>query len=175
MTTPDSDPSAPRLPAVFLDRDGVLVDDIGLAHSDGQPRLTPGAATAVRRLSRLGYLVVVLDHASGAAHGLATREQVRTFNALLVRHLAREGAAIGAVHTRAFDAEDPIARWGGGETAPDPDILLSAVAEHRIDPARSFMIAGRPAVVEAARRAGLSAFRFEGGDLDAFVRELIGA
>lgn len=175
MTSLDSTPSAALVPAVFLDRDGVLIDDLGQPCLEEHLKPIPGAAAAVRRLNRLGYLVVAVDHLHGAPHGPAGREQVQAFNALLVRRLARDGAVIGAVCARPVDPEGPDARWGNADRTPDPDILLRAVAEHRIDPARSFMIGAQPTVAETARRAGLSGFRFEGGDLDAFVRELIGA
>ncbi len=53
-------------------------------------------------------------------------------------------------------------------------MILRAIAEHHIDPARSFMIGDQPTDMEAARRAGIPGFRFEGGNLDDFVRELLG-
>lgn len=170
MTSLDSTPSATLVPAVFLDRDGVLIDDLGQPCLEEHLKPTPGAAAAVRRLNRLGYLVVAVDQ----SHGPTGLEQVQAFNALLVRRLARDGAVIGAVCARPVDPEGSDARWGNTDRTPDPDILLRALAEHRIDPARSFMIGAQPTVAETARRAGLSGFRFEGGDLDAFVRELIG-
>ena len=147
----------------------MLIDDVG--RPQDEPVLTPGAAAAVRRLNRLGYLVVVVD----LSLGLAGQEKVPTFNARLVRLLARDGAVIGAVCARQVDPESSDSRWGNADRMPDPDTLLRAMTEHDIDPARSFLIGDQPADLEAARRAGVSAFRFEGGDLDAFVRDLIGA
>ena len=53
-------------------------------------------------------------------------------------------------------------------------MILRAIADHNIDPAKSFMIGDQPSDMEAARRAGVPGFRFEGGNLDAFVRDLLG-
>ena len=53
-------------------------------------------------------------------------------------------------------------------------MLLRAMADHTIDPAKSFMIGDQASDMEAARRAGVPGFRFEGGDLFQFVRELLG-
>ena len=53
-------------------------------------------------------------------------------------------------------------------------MLLRAAADHHIDMARSFMIGDQPSDMEAARRAGVPGFRFEGGNLDDFVRDLLG-
>ena len=46
------------VPAVFLDRDGVLIEDTGYPHLEEHLRLMPGAAEAVRQLNKLGYLCV---------------------------------------------------------------------------------------------------------------------
>jgi D-glycero-D-manno-heptose 1,7-bisphosphate phosphatase len=52
-------------------------------------------------------------------------------------------------------------------------MILRAIADHHIDPAKSFMIGDQPSDMEAARRAGVPGFRFEGGNLDAFIAECI--
>ena len=57
---------------------------------------------------------------------------------------------------------------------PNPGMILRAITDHGIDPAKSFMIGDQPTDMEAARRAGVSGFRFEGGNLDDFVRDLFG-
>lgn len=177
MTSPAPAPSPPLVPAVFLERDGVLIDDVGHPWLDEHLRLTPGAAAAVRRLNRLGYLIVVVSHQSGVARGLMTEVQAQAFNALLVRRLAKDGAIVGAVHACSHHPEAQDERWrhpDHPDRMPNPGLLLRAIADHHIDPARSFLIGARPRSQEAARRAGVSGFRFDGGDLDAFVRDLMG-
>ena len=79
------------VPAVFLDRDGVLIEDTGYPHLESHLRLTPGAGEAVRRLNRLGYLCVVVTNQSGVARGLFTEAQMHAFNDLIVRRLALAG------------------------------------------------------------------------------------
>src|SRR2546421_11812362 len=67
-------PSMPegRHRAVFLDRDGTIVDDPppGFLHEPGKVRLLPGAAAAIRRLTEAGWLVVVVTNQSGIGRGL---------------------------------------------------------------------------------------------------------
>lgn len=165
------------IPAVFLDRDGVLIEDTGYPHLEDQMRIMPGAVEAVRRLNTLGYFVVIATNQSGVARGLFTLEQMNAFNAALVRRLAARGARIGAVYACPFHAEARDPRWlhpDHPDRKPNPGMLLRAIADHDLDPARSFMIGDQPSDMEAARRAGVGGFRFEGGDLDVFVRDLLG-
>jgi D-glycero-D-manno-heptose 1,7-bisphosphate phosphatase len=164
-------------PAVFLDRDGVLIPDSGYPHLEEHLVLIPGAAEAVRRLNSLGYLVVIVTNQSGVARGYFTESQMNAFNDALVRKLAAKGARIGAVYACPFhnEAEDPnYFHPDHPDRKPNPGMILRAIADHDIDPARSFLIGDRPSDLEAARRAGMPGFLFEGGDLDHFVRDLLG-
>ena len=56
--------------AVFLDRDGTIVEDPGFLHEPGKVYLLPGAAEAIRRLNHAGWLVVTVSNQSGIARGL---------------------------------------------------------------------------------------------------------
>lgn len=163
------------VPAVFLDRDGVLIEDVGYPHREDQLKFIPGAAEAVRRINNLGYIGVIVTNQSGVARGLFSEEQMKAFNALIVRRLAARGARISAVYACPYHAEARDERWrhpDHPDRKPNPGMLLRAIADLNIDPAKSFMIGDQPTDMEAARRAGVPGFRYEGGDLDAFVREL---
>ena len=165
------------VPAVFLDRDGVLVEDSGYPHLEDHLRFIPGACEAVRRLNALGYLCVVVTNQSGVARGLFSEDQMKAFNTLLVRRMAAKRAVIGAVYACPFHADALDERYrhpDHPDRKPNPGMILSAIADHHIDPARSFLIGDKPSDLEAARRAGLPGFLFEGGDLDRFVVDLLG-
>lgn len=163
------------VPAAFLDRDGVLIEDCGYPHKPEHLVLIPGAAEAVRRLKALGYLTVIVTNQSGVARGLFTEEQMHDFNALLIRRLAQDGGVIDAVYAAPYHADAVVERYrhpNHPDRKPNPGMLLRAIAEHGIDRARSLMIGDQPTDVEAARRAGVSGHLFEGGDLDVFVQGL---
>ena len=165
------------VPGAFLDRDGVLIEDTGYPHLDEHLRLIPGAAAAVKRLNDLGYRTVIVTNQSGVARGLFEEERMHAFNALLLQRLADEGARIDAVYACPFHAEATIERYrhpDHPDRKPNPGMLLRAIAEHDIDPARSFMVGDQPSDMEAARRAGVKDMPFEGGDLDLFLRERLG-
>lgn len=164
------------VPAVFLDRDGVLIEDTGYPHLEQDLRMTAGAAKAVRRLNQRGYLCVIVTNQSGVARGLFSEDQMNAFNALVAGRLAADGGAITAIYACPFHAEAVDERWrhpDHPDRKPNPGMILRAIAEHGIDPARSFMIGDQPSDMEAARRAGIPGFLFKGGDLDVFVSELL--
>ena len=159
-------------PAAFLDRDGVLIEDVGYPHREDQLRLIPGAARAVRELNDAGYLVVVVTNQSGVARGYFTEATMHAFNALVVDRLRQAGAAIDAVYASPFHADGVVPEYthpDHPDRKPNPGMLLRAIAEHGIDPARSLMIGDQPSDMEAARRAGVAGHLFPGGSLSEFV------
>lgn len=163
------------LAAAFLDRDGVLIEDVGYPHREDQLQFVAGAAEAVRRLNGLGFLAVIVTNQSGVARGMFSEAQMHDFNDLVVRRLAARGARIGAVYACPYHAEAVDERYfhpDHPDRKPNPGMLTRAMADHGIDPARSIMIGDQLTDMEAAARAGVKGFRFEGGHLDDFVRDL---
>ena len=161
-----------KRPGAFLDRDGVLIVDCGYPHRPDQLVLIPGAAEAVKRLNDAGFVTVIVTNQSGVARGLFSEETMHGFNALLVQRLAEAGAHIDAVYACPFHAEAVDDRYRHPDhpnRKPNPGMLLKAVAEHDLDPARSLMIGDQASDMEAARRAGVVGYRFEGGNLDHLV------
>ena len=164
-------------PAAFLDRDGVLIEDCGYPHRPEDLKLTPGVAAAVRRMNQAGYRTVIVTNQSGVARGLFDEAQMHAFNTLLVDTLAEQGAVIDAVYACPFHADAVEARYrhvDHPDRKPNPGMLTRAIADHGLDPARSFIIGDQPTDIEAGRRAGVKGFLFAGGDLDDFTRETVG-
>jgi len=169
--------SAPLVPAVFLDRDGVLNVDTGYPHREEDLVLMPGAAEAVRLLNRHGFFTVIVTNQSGVARGMFGMEEVDAFNALLIRRLTVQGAVIGAVYSCPYHESAMDERWrhpDHPDRKPNPGMILRAAADHRLDLARSFMIGDKESDMEAARRAGMQGFLFQGPDLNVFVADLLG-
>jgi D-glycero-D-manno-heptose 1,7-bisphosphate phosphatase len=160
------------VPAVFLDRDGVLIEDTGYPHLESQLRMAPGAGAAVRRLNEAGYLCVIVTNQSGVARGMFSEDQMHAFNDLVVQRLAEAGGKIAVVYSCPFHADGVVEAYihpDHPDRKPNPGMILRAIAEFGIDPAKSVMIGDQPSDMEAARRAGVAGYRFESGDLDDFV------
>jgi HAD superfamily hydrolase (TIGR01662 family) len=97
---------------------------------------------------------------SGVA--MAAAQAGLPLDALIVRKLAARGAVIGAVYACPFHSEGRVEAWihpDHPDRKPNPGMLLRAMADHNIDPAKSFMIGDQPSDMEAARRAGWAALR----------------
>ena len=163
-------------PAAFLDRDGVLIVDCGYPHRPDQLVLIPGAAEAVKRLNEAGYVTVIVTNQSGVARGLFSEETMHEFNRQLIQRLAEGGGRIDAVYACPFHEKAVEARYrhpDHPDRKPNPGMLLRAIADHGLDPARSFIIGDRESDLQAGVRAGVAGHLFAGGDLDAFVRDAV--
>ncbi|MFZ5624712.1 MAG: D-glycero-alpha-D-manno-heptose-1,7-bisphosphate 7-phosphatase [Gemmatimonadota bacterium] len=88
----------PPLPAVFLDRDGTLVDDPGFLKDPGDVRLLDGAAQAIARLNGAGLLVIVVTNQGGIARGLLTEEDYARVAARVGDLLRVDGAHVDATY-----------------------------------------------------------------------------
>src|SRR6266571_6905704 len=95
-----------RRRAVFLDRDGTIVEDPGFLHQPGKVRLLPGAAEAIHRLNEAGWLVITVSNQSGIARGLydaaAYQAVQRRLAELLAAHDARLDGAYFCPHHPEF-------------------------------------------------------------------------
>jgi len=142
--------------AVFLDRDGTLIENRGYICELSQARVFPFAAAAVRRLNRAGYRVIVVSNQSAVARGICSEEQVLALHRGLREHFADQGAEIAAFYHCPFlaDAVLPAYRQESPLRKPAPGMLLQAAREHGIDLAASFMVGDSLDDIEAGRRAG---------------------
>jgi formyltetrahydrofolate-dependent phosphoribosylglycinamide formyltransferase len=84
----------PGAAAVFLDRDGTIVEDLGYLRDPAQVRLLPGAAGAIRRLNAGGFLTIVVTNQSGIARGLLSAEDYFRTERRLDQLLEESGARI---------------------------------------------------------------------------------
>lgn len=82
--------------AVFLDRDGTIIEDVAYLREPSQVRLLPGAAAAIKRLNSAGLLAVVATNQSGIARGLLTTEEYTMSERRVDELLAQHGARIDA-------------------------------------------------------------------------------
>ena len=163
-------------PAVIFDRDGVLNVDHGYVGDPERMEWVEGARRAVRRLNEAGVVVIVATNQSGVARGLFDLAAVEAVHAVMQADLTVEGARIDAFYVCPFHAEakDPtFAHPDHPDRKPNPGMILRAMDEWGLDPARCLLIGDKDSDIEAARRAGIAGALFEGGNLDDFVLPLI--
>jgi D-glycero-D-manno-heptose 1,7-bisphosphate phosphatase len=82
--------------AVFLDRDGTIIEDVAYLRDTDQVRLLPGAAQAIKRLNASGFLAIVVTNQSGIARGLLSRNDYQLTERRVDQLLAQDGAQLDA-------------------------------------------------------------------------------
>ena len=143
-------------PACFLDRDGVIIRDVGYLSNPDELELIGGAGDAIRRLNDAGIPVVVVSNQSGVARGLFGEAQVALVHERLERELASCDARVDLIH---YCPHHPTIGDGAYTIdcecrKPSPGMLRRATAELRLDLPRSFMIGDKLSDLEVAHRAG---------------------
>lgn len=148
-------PPHPR-PAVFLDRDGTLVEEVDYLIDPGQVRLIPGAAAAVRRLNQAGWPVVIVTNQSMIARGMANERQLGRIHARLAELLNAEGARLDGIYYCPHHPElgEPPYRAACDCRKPLPGLLRQAARELDLDLAQSAMIGDSLRDLAAGQAAG---------------------
>jgi D-glycero-D-manno-heptose 1,7-bisphosphate phosphatase len=164
-----------RRPAVFLDRDGVLIEDTGYPHRPAEVRWMPGAAEAVRRLNEAGRYVFVVTNQAGVARGLYAEAQVHVLHGWMAGRLAEAGARIDAFAYCPHHPEAvlPAYRRDCRRRKPRPGMIEDLLAARPVEAARSFLIGDRETDIAAAAAAGIAGYLFQGGDLAVFLDRLL--
>jgi D-glycero-D-manno-heptose 1,7-bisphosphate phosphatase len=143
-------------PAIFLDRDGVLIEDSHYLGSTDRVRLIPGAAEAVAAINRAGWPVVVVTNQSGVGRGLFSYASVGEVHAHIAEQLATFGAAVTAFYFCPHhpEAEVEAYRVECDCRKPQPGMLLAAADDLGLDPAASWMIGDRVSDLQAGAAVG---------------------
>ncbi len=142
--------------AVFLDRDGTLIEEVHYLSHPEQVRLIPAAADAVRRLNDAGVLVVVVTNQSGVARGYFPENCVREVHDRVSLLLAERGAKIDAFYHCPHHPTEGVGEYRVACACrkPKPGMLLAAARDLDIALTASWMIGDKPCDAEAGHAAG---------------------
>lgn len=145
-------------PCLFLDRDGVIVEERHFLSRPADVRLLPGAARLIRGANRAGVAVAVVTNQSGIDRGYYGWTEFAAVERTIAALLGAEDAALDAVAACPFHPDFTPGYDGGHDRWRKPGpAMLTAVAERlNLDLARSWLVGDRAIDVEAARNAGLA-------------------
>ena len=136
--------------AVFLDRDGTIIEDKDYLSDPEQVVILPGAASALSRLQDAGFKLFIVSNQSGIGRGYYTMEDMHRVNARLLEELGRHGVHIEKNY---FAPEAPEQPSRGRK--PSPQFLFDARDEFGIDLSESYMIGDKLTDLECGWNAGV--------------------
>lgn len=145
-------------PAIFLDRDGTIIEDVGYLSRIDQVRLFPEAAATIRAFNQAGRPVIVVTNQSGVGRGFFPESRVHEVHEHLRSLLAQHGARIDAIYHCPHHPDD-----GCDCRKPKPGMLLRAAREWHLDLPRSVMFGDKADDVAAGEAAGCRACRVTAG------------
>ncbi|MDF1577850.1 MAG: D-glycero-beta-D-manno-heptose 1,7-bisphosphate 7-phosphatase [Desulfurivibrionaceae bacterium] len=147
---------AKKRPAVFLDRDGTINEQMGYVNHPSRFVLLPGSAAAIRMLNEHGIPVLVVTNQSGLARGYFPSELLDEVHAKMIEMLAAAGATVDGIYVCPHhpEASDERYRADCDCRKPKPGLFLRAAREHNIDLAASYVVGDRWSDLKAAAVCG---------------------
>jgi D-glycero-D-manno-heptose 1,7-bisphosphate phosphatase len=136
--------------AIFVDRDGTLIEEKNYLHRPEDVVIFPGVGSALKRLQTAGFKLFIVSNQSGVGRGYFTIADVERVNGHLLDELGRDGVSFEKIYI-APEAPDTPSRG----RKPSPQFLFDARDEFGIDLANSFMIGDKVIDLECGWNAGL--------------------
>ncbi len=143
-------------PAVFLDRDGTINEQMGYINHTCRFHLLPGAAEAIKRLNDAGIPVVVISNQSGLARGYFPEELLLAVHEKMNRLLAEHGAHVDGIYYCPHhpEAKKKEFREVCSCRKPKPGLILQAAEEMNLAPEQSFVVGDRWSDIKTAANCG---------------------
>src|SRR6266403_1281037 len=142
--------------AVFIDRDGTIMEDCVHCSDPKNVKIFPGVPEALRRLKSNGFKLIIITNQSGIGRGLFTVEQYRAVEAEVLRQLG-----VGLIDATYFCPDVPGQHSSCRK--PAPGMIVQATREHQIDLSRSFLVGDKEIDAECGRNAGVRTIRVQTG------------
>ncbi len=145
-------------PALFLDRDGVIVEEVNYLHRREDVLLVDGIADLINRAKASGVAVIVVTNQAGIGRGLYGWADLAAVQEEISARLGPQGAAFDAVFACPFHAEaqPPYRHHDHPARKPNPGMLFMAAELLGIDLGSSWIVGDRATDMMAARHAGLA-------------------
>jgi len=143
--------AGPR-PALFLDRDGVLIADCHYLSDPDRVEILPGVARALVRARQAGFLLIGVSNQSGLGRGRFSADDLDAVMRRLDELLAAAGAPLDGFYYCPHAPEQEC-----GCRKPALGLLHEAAGDFSWDPEQSWVVGDKPSDIELARNAALKA------------------
>jgi D-glycero-D-manno-heptose 1,7-bisphosphate phosphatase len=137
--------------AIFLDRDGTLIEEKHYLSRPEDVVLYPGTAAALKRLQDRGFKLFIVSNQSGVGRGYFTMVEVERVNRRLLELLAESGVSLEKIYV-APEAPETASRG----RKPSPQFLFDARDEFGLELGRSYMIGDKLIDLKCGWNAGVS-------------------
>jgi D-glycero-D-manno-heptose 1,7-bisphosphate phosphatase len=143
--------------ALFLDRDGVVNEEVGYLHRAEEVRFVDGIFSLCRTAAALGYRLIVVTNQAGIARGYYTETDFETLMGFMRGELRAEGVELDAVYYCPFHPEHGVGRYKceHEDRKPGPGMLRRGEREFGLELSESVLVGDRCSDVGAANAAGL--------------------
>lgn len=148
-----------RVPAIFMDRDGTVSEEIGYMYHAGLYRLFPWTGEAIRKINASGMKSVLITNQSGVERGYFNESTVQQVHEVLRHGLLQHEAHMDGIY---YCPHIPESNCDCRK--PKPGMILRAARDLKIDLGRSFMIGDRYTDVHTAHAAGIRSILVCSGD-----------
>lgn len=164
-------PYTESVPALFLDRDGVIIEDTGYPGKIEDVRLIPGAAEVISSFRDRGYRVFVVTNQSGIGRGYYDDLDYIILRAHIGKLLHEQGASIDDERLCPFHENATVEKYRGDHywRKPSPGMIEDIIMRWNVNRERSVLIGDKVSDVEAAVAAGIQGTLFSGKNLFDFV------
>lgn len=145
--------------AVFLDRDGTIIEDTYYLHDPEKIIMLPYSIKALKKLQNFGFKLIIISNQSGVGRGYFKENTVKSVNKRLLSILKSSGINIAGVYYSPHYKESKIPKYrkGANFRKPEPGMLLQAANDLNIELTASYMIGDREPDIGAGVNAGLKA------------------
>jgi D-glycero-D-manno-heptose 1,7-bisphosphate phosphatase len=152
--------------AVFIDKDGTLIEDLPYNVDPEEIRLMPDALQGAHRLHAAGYALIVISNQSGVAHGYYDERALGGVENRIRELLAGMNVPLTGFYYCPHHPEGRIARYTRTCDCrkPAPGLILQAAREHDLNLARSWFIGDILHDIEAGHRAGCKTVLLDNGN-----------
>lgn len=145
---------------VFLDRDGVLIEDVGYLKNPDNIVLLPNTIAALKNLKKIGFLLIIVTNQAGVAKGFFTLNDLEKVHERLIGIYKDNGIEIDDLYFCPHHKDGAVKPYNIGCSCRKPDIgmITGGVEKFGIDIGKSFMVGDKDSDILLAKNSGLKSF-----------------